>query len=261
MLLVLDIGNTNIKTGLFEGDVLKNSWRMTTEFGRTSDEYGVMMESFFAHIGIATGAVTGVMISSVLPSINYTIEHMCNLYFPKANVMMVSNALKLGIVNKYDNPEMLGSDRICNCAAAYHKYGGDCVVVDFGTATSFNVISAEGEFIGGLICPGIRVASEALTLNAAMLPNVELTKPDRVICSNTVDAIRSGIFHGYVGLVEGILKRITQELGRPMRAVATGGMSDVIAAETDCFEYVNPILTLEGLALIYQMNEKSGEKA
>lgn len=259
MLLVLDIGNTNIKTGLFDGDTLKNSWRMTSEFGRTSDEYGVMMESFFSHIGIATEAVKGVIISSVLPSINYTIEHMCSLYFANAKVMLVSNDLKLGIINKYDNPEMLGSDRICNSVAAYKKYGGDCVVVDFGTATSFNVISADGEFVGGLICPGIRVASAALASNAAMLPNVELTKPERVICSNTVDAIRSGIFHGYVGLVEGILKRISLELGRPMRAVATGGMSDVIAAETDCFDYVNPILTLEGLAMIYRMNEVSGE--
>ncbi len=253
MLLVLDVGNTNIKTGLFENGHLKQSWRLTTSLGRTSDEYGVQMESFFGHLGLSTRDVDGVIMSSVSPNINYTIEKMCEVYFQQP-VMVVSPELKLGITLRYDYPEQLGTDRICNSVAAFHTYGGPCIVVDFGTATNFCVISKYGEFIGGLICPGIMVSADALTEKAAMLRKVEYIKPDHVVCTNTRNAIQSGVIRGYVGQVDYIINQIKKEQGLDFKVIATGGMSDVISRETDCIDTVNPTLTLEGLAMIHSYN-------
>ena len=255
MLMVLDIGNTNIKTGLFVDGKLKNSWRLQTNHLRTADEYGTMMESFFNHLGISTDAVDGIIMSSVIPSMNYTMEHMCELYFHRRTAMVVNSEMNLGIKIKYDLPSQLGSDRICNSVEAYHRYGGPCVVVDFGTATNFAVISKEGDFLGGLICPGIMVSADALVERAAMLHKVEYVMPEKVIGTNTKEGIQSGVIRGYVGQVDYILQQIEKELGAKPTVVATGGMSGMIANETKRIDVVNPILTLEGLARIYQMNK------
>lgn len=254
MLMVMDIGNTNIKTGLFVDGKLKNSWRLQTNHLRTSDEYGTMMENFFRHLNIPTSAVDGIIMSSVIPSINYTMEHMCELYFHNHRVMVVNSDMKLGLNIKYDLPSQLGSDRICNAVEAYHRYGGPCVVVDFGTATNFAVISAEGDFLGGLICPGIMVSADALVERAAMLHKVEYVKPEKVIGTNTKEGIQSGVIRGYVGQVDYILQQIEKELGAKPIVVATGGMSGMIASETKRIDIVNHTLTLEGLARIYEMN-------
>lgn len=255
MLMVMDIGNTNIKTGLFVDGKLKNSWRLQTNHLRTADEYGTMMESFFDHLGISTDAVDGIIMSSVIPSMNYTMEHMCELYFHRRTAMVVNSEMNLGINIKYDLPSQLGSDRICNSVEAYHRYGGPCVVVDFGTATNFAVISKEGDFLGGLICPGIMVSADALVERAAMLHKVEYVMPERVIGTNTKEGIQSGLIRGYVGQVDYILQQIEKELGAKPTVVATGGMSGMIANETRRIDIVNPTLTLEGLARIYEMNK------
>ena len=255
MLMVMDIGNTNIKTGLFVDGKLKNSWRLQTNHLRTSDEYGTMMESFFDHLGISTDEVNGIIMSSVIPSMNYTMEHMCELYFHRRRAMVVNSDMNLGIQIKYDLPSQLGSDRICNSVEAYHRYGGPCVVVDFGTATNFAVISKEGDFLGGLICPGIMVSADALVERAAMLHKVEYVMPEKVIGTNTKEGIQSGLIRGYVGQVDYILQQIEKELGAKPTVVATGGMSGMIANETKRIDIVNPTLTLEGLSRIYEMNK------
>ena len=255
MLMVLDIGNTNIKTGLFVDGKLKNSWRLQTNHLRTADEYGTMMESFFNHLGISTDAVDGIIMSSVIPSMNYTMEHMCELYFHRRTAMVVNSEMNLGIKIKYDLPSQLGSDRICNSVEAYHRYGGPCVVVDFGTATNFAVISKEGDFLGGLICPGIMVSADALVERAAMLHKVEYVMPEKVIGTNTKEGIQSGVIRGYVGQVDYILQQIEKELGAKPVVIATGGMSGMIASETKRIDTVIPTLTLEGLARIYEMNK------
>ena len=255
MLMVMDIGNTNIKTGLFVDGKLKNSWRLQTNHLRTADEYGTMMESFFQHLQIPTTEVDGIIMSSVIPSINYTMEHMCELYFHNQKAMVVNSDMNLGINIKYDLPSQLGSDRICNAVEAYHRYGGPCVVVDFGTATNFAVISEGGDFLGGLICPGMMVSADALVERAAMLHKVEYIMPDKVIGTNTKEGIQSGVIRGYVGQVDYILSQIEKELGAKPKVIATGGMSGMIANETSRIDTVNPTLTLEGLCRIYEMNK------
>ena len=254
MLLVIDIGNTNIKNGLFDNDRLVHSWRFHTDTRRAADEYGIQMEAVFQHFSLKTEMVDGIILSSVIPTMNYTMEHLCNIFFPQAKVMLVNSAMKLNVTIAYDMPAQLGSDRICNAVAAYHSYGGPCVVVDFGTATSFTVVSEKGVLLGGLICPGIMVAADALVEKAAMLHKVEYVKPPSVIGTNTRDGIQSGVIRGYVGQVDYILRQIDTELGMHPKNIATGGMSGMIANETDRIDLVNPILTLEGLARIYTLN-------
>ncbi len=253
MIFVLDIGNTNVKTGLYTEGKLQNSWRLTTERGRTSDEYGIQMESFFRHLGLDKASVRGIIFSSVVPSLNYTIEHMCRLYFEGVAPIQVSPELSLGITIHYDDPRQLGTDRICNAVAAYARYGAS-IVVDFGTATTFTVVNDKAELIGGVICPGIIVSTDALTEKAAMLNKVEFIKPERVIGTNTVDGIQSGLIHGFVGQVEYIIHRIKAECGCETKVVATGGMASLIAHETEAIDVVEPTLTLDGLARIYTLN-------
>jgi len=253
MLLVMDIGNSNIKNGLFEKGELLQSWRFGTKLGRTADEYGIQMESIFNHLQLSTEQIEGIIVSSVNPSINYTIEHMCRLYFPGRPVTFVNCNMKLNLDIRYDYPSQLGADRICNAVAAYQKYGAS-IVVDFGTASTYTVVNEKGQLLGGLICPGILVSTEALVNKAAMLYKVEFTKPERVIGRNTVDAMQSGLIHGFVGQVEYIVRQIKAELNSPCTVVATGGMSDSIARETKSIDVVNPTLTLEGLYEIYRMN-------
>ncbi|MBQ3552071.1 MAG: type III pantothenate kinase [Clostridia bacterium] len=254
MLLALDVGNTNIKVGIYREGLLCHSWRLATDVHRTSDEYGVQMEAFFGHLGLSMSSIDGIIMSSVVPSINYTIEHMCRLYFSGLKPMIVGAGLTTGLINRYDNPEALGSDRLCNAAFAYYKYGGPCVAIDFGTATNFSVVSEKGEFLGGVICPGMRVSTDALIENAAMLPKIDFIKPDRIICSNPEDAIRAGIINGYVGQVEHIIGLIFEELGMKATVIATGGMSTLIAQQSSAINILDPLLTLDGLAYIYRLN-------
>ena len=254
MLLALDIGNTNIKTGLFENGELLQSWRITSDRGCTADEYGIKMEAFFQHIKHSPEEVDGIIMSSVIPALDYTIEHMCSLYFGQTP-LKVSADLNTGLKMCYEMPSRLGGDRICNAVAGANLYGGPCIVVDFGTATTFSVVSGEMEFLGGIICPGFIVSSDALVDRTQKLPRVSFVKPDRVIGNNTERCIQSGILYGYVGQVEYLVNRVKQELGTPATVVGTGGMSGLIHSETDCIDYVNPTLTLQGLHILYELNK------
>lgn len=257
MLLALDIGNTNIKTGLFCEKKLAHSWRLSVDKRRTADEYGVQMEAFFTHLQLSTASVNGIIMSSVVPSMNYTIEHMCSIYFPQVPIVQVHAKLKTGLIIHYENPSMLGTDRICNAVAASKLYGSTCITVDFGTATTFGVIR-DNVFLGGVICPGFKISTDALIDNAAMLPKVEYTKPTRVVGCNTEHCIQSGIVYGYVGQVEYLVRKIKKELGVAARVIGTGGMGGIITSETDCIDVHNPTLTLEGLGMLYEMNRGGG---
>ena len=206
MILTLDIGNTNIKTALFQGEEMLNYWRIATNRSMSSDEYGILLANLFEYNGRRLSDVSGVSISSVVPSINFTIEHMCRNYLNLAP-MMVGPGIKTGINIKYDNPRELGSDRIANAVAAYELYGGPCIFIDFGTATSFGVVSHKGEFLGGAISPGIKLSAEALVEKAAKLPRFELQRPDSVIGRNTITNLQSGIVYGHVGLVTYLIRK------------------------------------------------------
>ncbi len=254
MILTLDIGNTNIKTALFDGMNMVKYWRVSTSRTMTSDEYGVSITSMFRHEGYDPKCVDGIMMSSVVPSINFTIEHMCRNYFGKAP-LMVAPGVKTGINIKYENPRELGSDRIANAVAAYELYGGPCITIDFGTATSFGCISEKGEFLGGAICPGMKLVAEALTERAAKLPRFELVKPETVVGKNTVTNMQSGIVYGYVGQIEYLVRRMKAELNAPnAKVIATGGMAVLVAEESKAIDVLDGLLTLKGLRIIYEKN-------
>lgn len=255
MVFVLDVGNSHIKCGLFEGDNLKNSWRMATSTERTADEYGIRLMAFFKHAGCDPADVRGIIISSVIPSINFTLQHMCTLYFDR-HAMIVGPGMKTGINILYDNPRELGADRIVGAVAAYTLYGGPCIIVDFGTATTFGAVSKDGDFLGGVMCPGLKIAADALAAGAAKLPRVELIKPDAVIAKNTVMGMQSGIIYGYVGQVDYLLRRIKAEVGGSPKVIATGGLARLIAQEADEIDEINGLLTLIGLNILYRKNAK-----
>ena len=254
MILTLDIGNTNLKTALFDGPEMIKYWRMSTNIQNTSDEYGITLVNLFKHAGIGTDEVEGVIISSVVPTINFTIEHMCQNYFDQTPTFVVPG-VKTGIYIKYENPRELGSDRIANAVAAYEEYGAPTIFIDFGTATTFGVIDEGGAFLGGCICPGIKLASEALVSGTAKLPRFELTRPERVIGRTTLTNLQSGMYYGYVGLVRNIVRNIKQELGREATVVATGGMAVMVAEESKVIDKLDGLLTLKGLRLIYERNK------
>ena len=254
MILTLDIGNTNIKTALFDGEKMLQYWRLTTNKMMSSDEYGILLSNLFAHNGLDVKDVTGIIMSSVVPSINFTIEHMLQNYFG-ITPMMVVPGVKTGINLKYDNPRELGSDRIANAVAAYELYGGPCITIDFGTATSFGAINEKGEFLGGAICPGLKLAAEALTERAAKLPRFELAKPDSVIGRNTINNMQAGIVYGYIGQINYLVERMKRELGAPhAKVVATGGLAVLVAGESNTIDVMDGLLTLKGLCLIYRKN-------
>lgn len=260
MILCIDIGNTNIKYGLFEGDELAVSFRGATDLKRTSDEYGTLLTEMLAIKGIAPETIVGAIISSVVPALNYTISHMCSGYLG-VEPLLVGAGLKTEHNLRVDNAREVGADRIVNDVAAIRKYGAPLIVIDFGTATTFNVISENREFIGGAIAPGIRGSMDSLVSGTAKLPRVEIETPKSAIGKNTTTNMQAGIVFGFAGLVEYIVKKIKREMKRPdLRVVATGGFSEIIAHETSCIDHVDKLLTLQGLKYLYDINSSEGKK-
>ncbi len=255
MIFVMDVGNSNIKCGIFEGDKLISSWRMVTKLERTADEYGIRIEAFFHHAGFEPKDVKGIIISSVIPTINYTLQHMCGTYFGQ-QAKFVGPGMKTGINILYDNPKELGADRIVSALAAYTLYGGPCIIVDFGTATTYGAVSENGDFLGGAICPGLKISADALTVNAAKLPRVELVKPEKAIAKNTIAGMQAGIIYGYVGQVDFIVRRFKVEMGGSPKVIATGGLARLIAQETSEIDEINSLLALIGLNMLYKKNAK-----
>ncbi len=254
MLLAADIGNTEITLGVFEGEKLRATWHMATGIHRRADEYAALLLNLLHHQGLDISDIKKVALCSVVPPLIATFETLFQKYF-HTSPLLIGAGVKTGVRIRMDNPREVGADRIVNAAAAHHLYGGPVIIADFGTATSFDTVSREGDYLGGAIAPGIVTAAESLFTRAAMLPRVELARPQHAIGTNTTSAMQSGIVFGYVGLVEGIVTRIQQELGEKTRVVATGGYAELIAKETKVIDIVNPDLTLIGLRLIYLMNK------
>lgn len=253
-LLVIDLGNTNLVLGVYRGDELVSSWRLATARERTADEYGILARQL---IGDALHAdLEGAIVASVVPPLNGAMSFMVQKYFG-IDPLFVEPGVKTGIAIHVDNPLEVGADRIVNCAAAHDAYGGPTVIVDFGTATTFDVVTANAEFIGGVIAPGLNISAEALFARAARLPRVDVKRPDHVIGTNTVVNMQSGIYFGYLGLVDGILARIKREVTGLKRVVATGGLAPLFAEESEHIDDVDPELTLKGLKIIYDRNRGS----
>lgn len=254
MLLTIDIGNTSIAIGLFEGEKLHTTWRMATNIQRMADEYATFLLNMLHHQDLDATDITEVAMCSVVPPLTATFVDLAQRYF-HVTPLVVGAGVKTGVRIRQDNPREVGADRIVDAAAAHHLYSGTVIIVDLGTGTTFDVVSKEGDHLGGVIAPGIAVAAEALFTRTAQLPRVELTYPKRVIGTNTIAAMQSGIVFGYIALVEGMVARIQKELGEKALVVATGGYAQLIAKETDVIDVLNPDLTLIGLRLIYQMNK------
>lgn len=258
MLLLIDVGNTNIVMGIYDNDEIKYSWRLGTKFTRTSDEYGLQVDSIFRHYGIEVNDINDIVLASVVPSLQHTLKSMCTRYLG-IDPIIIGEGTKTGIKINYDNPKEVGADRIVNSVACYEKYGAPCIVVDIGTAISFDVVSREGEYIGGAIAPGIGIASDALFSRTSKLPKVELEEPRHAVGRNTVEAMQSGIVFGYIGLVDNIVANILSELNytkEETRIIATGGFAELIAKQSDYIEGYDYDLTLRGMKLIYDKTKK-----
>lgn len=254
MLLTIDIGNTNVTLGVFDGEQLQATWRMASDVHRMADEYAAILLNLLSHKNITVSDITNVAMCNVVPPLTTTFADLAKRYF-KATALVVGAGVKSGVRIRMDNPKEVGADRIADAAAAHHLYRGPVIIIDLGTASTFSVISKEGDFIGGVIATGIATAAEALYTRTAQLPRVDLVRPKNVIGTNTVASIQSGIINGYASLVEGMVARIKKELGEEAKVVATGGYSALIAKETTAIDEVNPDLTLIGLRLIYEMNK------
>jgi type III pantothenate kinase len=254
MLLTIDIGNTNITVGLYEADELGPRWRLATDHERMPDEYGLQLMGLLSHVGRNPADLSGICVASVVPPLTGKFVQACNHYLG-AQLLVVDAGVKTGVRILYENPRSVGADRIADAAAVQQLYGGPACVVDFGTATTFDAITSDGDYLGGAIAPGIGIASEALFKRTAKLPRVDLQRPPAAIGRNTVHAMQSGMLFGYVALVEGMVARFRSELGSDMKVIATGGLAEVIAKETSVIEIIAPWLTLDGLKLIWGLNQ------
>jgi type III pantothenate kinase len=270
MLLVVDVGNTNTVLGVFASaehgnpsaagngvrryERLLANWRVATKQASTVDEYGVLFRNLFSMAGLEASGIHGIVISSVVPPLDPVLRQVCERYF-NSKPLFVEPGIKTGMPVHYDNPAEVGADRIVNGVAAFERYGGPCVIVDFGTATTFDCVSAKGEYLGGVICPGIGISADALFQRTARLPRVEIRKPSRVIGTNTVGSLQSGLYYGYLGLVDGILELLLKELGEQTKVVATGGLGAMIGPGSKYIKNVDDSLTLEGLRILWERNE------
>ncbi|MCJ7433637.1 MAG: type III pantothenate kinase [Anaerolineales bacterium] len=255
MLLAIDIGNTNLTIGLYEGDELAWHWRLATDHNRMPDEYGLQLLGLFTHAGYHASDLKGIALASVVPQVSGRVTQACREYF-KQEPLVVDAGVKTGIRIRYDDPKAVGADRVCDAAAVMKFYGGPACVVDFGTATTFNAITKDGEYLGGAITAGVNLAAEALYTHAAKLPHMDLARPPSVIGRNTIHAMQSGLLFGYVSMVEGMVTRFRAELGSDMKVIATGGLAEVIAKETSVIQVIAPWLTLDGLKIIWNLNQK-----
>lgn len=253
MLLTIDIGNTNITIGLYDGEELGPRWRLATVHERMPDEYGLQLHGLLSHVGRKPADLTGICLASVVPPLTGKFIQACRQYL-ELDPLEVDTGVKTGVRIRYENPRAVGADRIVDAVAVQHLYGTPACVVDFGTATTFDAISAEGDYLGGAIAPGINIAAEALFRFTAKLPRVDLQRPPAAIGRNTVHAMQSGLLFGYTSLVEGMVARFRKELGPEMKVIATGGLAEIVARETDVIEILAPWLTLDGLRIIWEMN-------
>lgn len=255
MLLAVDVGNTNVVLGIYSGNELRVSWRISTNRQQTGDEYGIILKNLLSQAGVSESDLSGIIISSVVPPLMFSLEEMARRYF-KLQPLVVGPGIRTGINVLVENPREVGADRIVNAVAGFELYGGPLIIVDFGTATTFDAISARGDYLGGAIAPGVGISTEALFRRAAKLPRVELVRPARVIGRDTITSMQSGIVFGFAGQVDGIVKRMCREFPVKPKVIGTGGLAELIAAESETLEMVNPLLTLDGLRLLYERNRR-----
>lgn len=265
MLLAFDVGNTNAVLGVFKDGKLIHNWRMETDNNKSADEYGMLISQLFAYSGLDMKDVEDVIISTVVPSILFTLQHLSMKYFGR-KAIVIEPGIKTGLLIKYDNPKQVGSDRIVNAVAAHAKYDGPLIIIDLGTATTFCAVTKNAEYLGGTIAPGLKISSEALFKMTAQLPKVELEEPGKVICRNTIQSMQSGLVYGHMGMVEFIVARMKKELkeiggcDEEPKVIATGGLASMISEGTDCIDVVDKMLTLEGLSIIYEKNKQQNSK-
>lgn len=254
MLLTIDVGNTNLTLGLYDGEKLGPHWRLATDHERMPDEYGLQFLGLLDHVGYTTADLSGICLASVVPPLTGRVSQACREYL-KQEALLVDTGIKTGIRIRYEDPRAVGADRVADAVAVHHLYGGPACIIDFGTATTFNALTAEGEYLGGAITVGINLAAEALFQRAAKLPRIDIQRPPSVIGRNSVHAMQSGLLFGYVAMVEGMVTRFRVELGEDMKVIATGGLAEIVAKETPVIQHLVPWLTLDGLRIIWELNQ------